>query len=123
MRFGQELKRLRLERGMTQQQLGELLGVQKAAIQKYEKGTVRNPKQDTITRLCQIFDVSPAVFMDAVYDTDALSREVRVLDELSMLYGLQSVELMECFVNLNQQGRAKLCTYAKDLTDIGRYTD
>lgn len=123
MRLGQEIKRLRLERGYTQQQLGELLGVQKAAVQKYEKGTVKNLKQETIARLCQVFDVSPAVFMDAVYDTDTLAREVKVLEEISMLYGNQTVDLLECFVKLNPQGQAKLHAYAKDLADIRRYSE
>lgn len=122
MRLGQEIKRLRLERGYTQQQLGELLGVQKSAVQKYEKGTVKNLKQDTLAKLCRIFDVSPAVFMDAMYDTDKLSREVKLLEEVSMLYGNQAVELLECFVELNAQGKAKLYSYAKDLTDIDKYT-
>lgn len=122
MKLGQEIKRLRLERGYTQQQLGELLGVQKSAVQKYEKGTVKNLKQETLSKLCKIFDVSPAVFMDAIYDTDKLSREVQVLEELSMLFGNQTVELLECFTTLNQQGRAKLYAYARDLTEIDKYT-
>lgn len=122
MRLGQEIKRLRLERGYTQQQLGDLLGVQKSAVQKYEKGTVKNIKQETLAKLCKIFEVSPAVFMDAIYDTDRLSREVQLLEELSLLYGNQSVDLLESFVKLNSQGRAKLQTYAKDLTEIEKYT-
>ena len=122
MKLGQEIKRLRLERGYTQQQLGELLGVQKSAVQKYEKGTVKNLKQETLSKLCKIFDVSPAVFMDAIYDTDKLSREVQVLEELSMLFGNQTVELLESFTALNQQGKAKLYAYARDLTEIDKYT-
>lgn len=122
MRLGEEIKRLRLERGYTQQQLGEKLGVQKSAVQKYEKGTVKNLKQETLMKLCQIFDVSPAVFMDAMYDTDKLSREVQVLDELSLLFGSQAVDLLEMFTSLNQQGKAKLHTYARDLAEIEKYT-
>ena len=122
VRLGQEIKRLRLERGYTQQQLGEMLGVQKSAVQKYEKGTVKNLKQETMIRLCQIFDVSPAVFMDAMYDTDKLSREVKLLDEMSMMFGSMSVELMELYQSLNEQGKAKLYGYAKDLAELGKYT-
>lgn len=123
MRLGQEIKRLRLERGYTQQQLGDLLGVQKSAVQKYEKGTVKNLKQETLLKLCRIFDVSPAVFMDALYDTDKLSREVQVLEELSMLFGSQSVNMLEMFQSLNDEGKAKLFNYGKDLLEIGKYTE
>lgn len=123
MKLGEELKRLRLERGYTQQQLGELLGVQKSAVQKYEKGTVKNLKKETISKLCQVFDVSPAVFLDELYDTDRLSREAKLLDELSLLFGNQAVDLLEQFQALNQQGKAKLHTYAKDLAEIEKYTN
>lgn len=122
MRLGQEIKRLRLERGYTQQQLGDLLGVQKAAVQKYEKGTVKNIKQETLLKLCEIFDVSPAVFMDALYDTDKLSREVQVLEELSLLFGNQCVSLLEAFQSMNDVGKARLFNYAKDLLEIEKYT-
>jgi len=123
MKLGQEIKRLRLERGYTQQQLGDMLGVQKSAVQKYEKGTVKNLKQETLSKLCKIFDVNPSVFLDCIYDTDQLSREVKLLEEMSMLYGNQAVELLECFTKLNQQGKAKLYSYAKDMTEIGKYVE
>ena len=35
---GERIKKLRKEKGLTQQQLGEMLGVQKSAIAKYENG-------------------------------------------------------------------------------------
>lgn len=122
MKLGSELKRLRLERGYTQQQLGDMIGVQKSAIQKYEKGTVKNLKQETISKLCRIFDVSPAVFLDDLYDTDQLSREVRLLEELSILFGNQAVDILESYHKLNQQGKAKLQTYARDISEIEKYT-
>jgi transcriptional regulator with XRE-family HTH domain len=39
--IGKRLRELRTERGLTQTQLGELLGVSFQQIQKYEKGTNR----------------------------------------------------------------------------------
>lgn len=44
---------------MTQQQLGEMLGVQKSAIAKYENGRVPNLKKETLSRLAEIFNVTP----------------------------------------------------------------
>ena len=40
MTMGDRIRVLRREYGMTQKELGELLGVKNAAVQKYEKGTV-----------------------------------------------------------------------------------
>ena len=42
------LKELRLERGLTQEEVGKIIGVQKAAIQKYEKGDVMNMKRSIL---------------------------------------------------------------------------
>lgn len=60
---GDRIKELRLEKGLTQEQLGELLGLGKAAINKYESGTVENLKRSTIAKLAEIFDVSPTYLL------------------------------------------------------------
>ncbi len=41
MTTGERIKMLRKEHNLTQEELGAKIGVQKAAIQKYEKGTVK----------------------------------------------------------------------------------
>lgn len=56
---GERIKKLRKDKGLTQQQLGELLGVQKSAIAKYENGRIPNLKKETISKLAEIFNVSP----------------------------------------------------------------
>lgn len=62
---GAYIRRLRNEKGMTQEELGELLGVKKAAVQKWESGRVKNLKRDTIKKLAEFFGVSPALFISA----------------------------------------------------------
>lgn len=59
MDTGERIKALRKARGMTQEELGNVIGVQKAAIQKYEKGTVRNIKRDSLIKLAQFFNTTP----------------------------------------------------------------
>ena len=51
------IKDLRQTQGLTQEELGKKLNVQKAAISKYEKGIVI-PKGDVLKRLSAIFNVS-----------------------------------------------------------------
>ena len=51
------LKQLRKSHGITQDELGEILGVQKAAICKYETGRVPLP-HDAIVKLCDYFQVT-----------------------------------------------------------------
>lgn len=63
MNAGERIKELRLERHMTQEELGALLGVGKSAVAKYEKGRVLNLKRSTIELLSKIFNVSPSYVM------------------------------------------------------------
>lgn len=50
------IKELRRARGMNQDELGRLLGVQKAAVSKYETEFV-SPPSDVLLKLSKIFDV------------------------------------------------------------------
>lgn len=65
---GERIKKLRKEKGLTQEQLGNLLGVKKSAIAKYENNRVENLKKDTIQKLSDIFDV-PAAYFLGIEDT------------------------------------------------------
>lgn len=59
MTTGERLKQLRKEHKLTQEELGTKIGVQKAAIQKYEKGTVTNIKKESLIKLAQVLDTTP----------------------------------------------------------------
>ena len=67
MNIGAYIKKLRTEIGYSQEELGSLLGVQRAAVQKWESGKVKNLKRDTIKRLAEIFNVPLASFIDSDY--------------------------------------------------------
>lgn len=51
MEVGQLIKEARIAKGLTQEQLGEIVGVQKSAIAKYENGRVVNIKRSTLQKL------------------------------------------------------------------------
>lgn len=70
MNMGERIHALRVEKGMTLEELGEKIGVQKAAIYKYEKGLVVNLKRDTIEKLARALDVSPSLLL-GLNDTHA----------------------------------------------------
>lgn len=63
MNTGEIIKMLRKERGLTQEQLGALIGVQKSAIAKYESGRVENLKRASIEKLANYFGVSPSYLL------------------------------------------------------------
>lgn len=53
--FKENLRRLRLEKGITQAQLAQKLGVDQRTISAWEKG-VCEPSLSIILTLCEIFD-------------------------------------------------------------------
>lgn len=67
MNIGDYIKKLRTENGYSQEELGKMLGVQRAAVQKWECGTVKNLKRDTIKKLSEIFNVPTSYFIDDEY--------------------------------------------------------
>lgn len=58
--LGTKIKQARLAKGLTQAELGKLLGVEKSAIAKYENGRVINFKHTTLLKLTQLLDLSPS---------------------------------------------------------------
>ncbi len=55
--FGENLRKLRKGRGMTQSELGGYVGLSKAVISKYETG-IGYPSFDVLIRIAQYFGVS-----------------------------------------------------------------
>lgn len=83
MTTGQRIKQLRIEKGMTQEMLGEKVGVKKAAIYKYENGLVVNLKRDVIEKLANVLGVSPSFLMGLDDETLAnASSQKDTLDEM-----------------------------------------
>jgi len=68
---GKRLKELRKAKGLTQTELGDILGVSKSSICCYENGT-RNPALETIIDLMHLFGVSA----DYLLGSDALIKVV-----------------------------------------------
>lgn len=114
MSIGMTIKKLRQEQGWTQEELGGMLGVKKAAVQKYESGQVQNLKHSTIKQLCEIFEKSPSVF---IFDDveKRLSTEVDLLEQIQKTYGKEVIELLQSFVALDEAGKLKVLDYASDM--------
>ena len=64
MNTAEKIRRLRLQKGLTQEELGKLVGIQKSAINKYEKGRVVNIKRSTLQLLADALGVAPVDLLD-----------------------------------------------------------
>ncbi len=63
MTMGERIRSLRMANNMTQEELGNKLGLQKSAIAKYEAGRVENLKSSTIKKMAAVFQVEPSYIM------------------------------------------------------------
>lgn len=63
MTMGERIKALRIQHGLTQEELGQKVGVQKSAIYKYETGLVVNLKRSMIEKLALALGVKPTYLM------------------------------------------------------------
>ena len=121
MSIGMIIKKLRTEKGMTQEELGALLGVKKAAVQKWESGQVQNLKHSVIRQLCEVFEKNPAVFIfteNEMMCNERIKREVSMLEEIQKTYGKEVVELISVFIELDEAHRAKVMNYTYDVSVI-----
>lgn len=60
MNIGEKIRAARIAKGMTQEELGKKLGVQKSAIAKYESGRVVNIKRTTLKKISDVLEIRPA---------------------------------------------------------------
>ena len=64
MTTAQKIRSLRRAADLTQTQLGEILGVQKNAVSKWECGRVTDIPAGKIKAMAKIFDVQPSYLID-----------------------------------------------------------
>ena len=112
MTTGQRIKTLRLSRGLSQEELGEMIGVKKAAINKYENGIVVNLKRSTIARLSEALEVSPSYLMGF----EDKEKPTPVSES-----GLSEVQII--FEQLSEDNRAKLLELSRLYLDAQNKTE
>ena len=64
MTIAQKIKALRKQAKLTQTELGDMLGVQKNAVSKWECGRVTDIPAGKIKAMAKIFDVPPSYLID-----------------------------------------------------------
>lgn len=79
MTLGQNMKRLRLEKDMSQQAICDVVGIKRSTYSNYEND-IRVPKTKYIERIAQVLDVPMERFYEGI-SMDMLYREYRVFDE------------------------------------------
>lgn len=124
MTMGEYIKQLREERGWTMEELGKKVGVNRAAVQKWEKGTVENIKRSTIKELSKVFGVSPCDLMcwDEEPKTQRIQEEVIVCELFEKCYGKEAFKAVSIFLELDELDRGKIVERMETLLEAEKYS-
>lgn len=84
-----KIKDLRLKRKMTLEQVGDIVGVGKSTVRKWETGTIANMKRDKIDLLAKALGTTPAYLMGWKDDKQKNSSdEIKLTEGEKMLLDL-----------------------------------
>ena len=118
MDVGMKIKQARIAKGMTQEELGELLGVQKSAVAKYENGRVVNIKRSTLKKIADVLDIPP---FELVYDEETLRTQEKndVLADITIRMRTDA-EFMSVVEELNKLDHEQFAAVKKMLTAFNK---
>lgn len=89
-RFSEVLRSLRIQRGLTQQELGGYVGLSKAVISKYENG-IGYPTLDSLIYFAEYFGVTTDYLLGVEHSkiidvSDLTSEEIETLNSIAREY-------------------------------------
>lgn len=110
------IRKKREELNLTYEELGNMVGVGKSTVRKWETGMIENMRRDNIVALSKALNISPAVIMGW--------EPIETKPNLS-INNLNSNEnlLLTNFNKLNELGQGKLLDYSNDLIETPKYIE
>lgn len=123
--LGENIKKARIKKGMTQEELAIALNTTKAAISRYELNK-RRPRDEVVQNMAIILDVG---IFELFFGTTEEELSARI-DKASGDYWLELEEmflpgltkdLVDVFEKLNEEGQLKAIERVEELTEIPKY--
>lgn len=110
MDFGQRLKSLRVERNLTQQNLGDAVGVSTVTIRAWERNT-KKPAMDALISLGRVLNISMDTLLDFHLNNAPNYTLVLTSSERKLLSSYQSLD------NYGQKAVDTICALEKERVD------
>lgn len=107
MDMGQKIYNLRIQKGLTLEELGNMVGVGKSTVRKWENGMIANMKRDKILKVSEVLDTTPAYLM-------GWKEEEQTQKE--------SPKIMQHYNQLNDLGKHEAEKRVEELTFLPQYT-
>ena len=104
MNIGDKIRIARINKGMTQEELGKALGVQNSAIAKYEKGRVVNIKRSTLKKISDILGIAPSeLIFDAYMEEEQKKNDIQADIILKMRSDATFLSVVESLYKLDKE--------------------
>ena len=87
--LGRLIKEARKAKGMTQQELGDIVGLQKSAIAKYESGRVVNIKRSTLQKIASALNIRPSELIFDETPKESADFHVRIITDFELMDALR----------------------------------
>lgn len=114
---GKRIRHRRWMVGMTQQQLGEAVGIKFQQIQKYETGMNR-VSASRLWDIAQAMDVPISFFFEGVEEESAIVDDmVQSNQKGDLLADKEALELVRSYYSIPEQQRRRLFDLARVLSD------
>ncbi|MBR1620212.1 helix-turn-helix domain-containing protein [bacterium] len=107
--------------------LSKRTGLSKAQISQYVNG-VYEAKQTALYKLAVALNVSEAWLMGHDVPMGRLlvsknQEQTTMFEQIQLYFGSEAVEMMQLFVQLNDQGKQRAIESVSDLIEISKYTE
>ena len=122
MSIGENIKRIRAQKKMTQKELGKKLGgITQQQIGQWENGN-KNPKLETIQKLATALEVSLSDIMGIEEFNKLVETKTRIKHQIDngIITTLPS-SLLDNYSKLNDTGKREADKRVQELTEIPRY--
>lgn len=129
MELNEKIKMLRAKRNMTLEEVGNIVGVGKSTVRKWESGDIANMRRDKIAKLAEALHTTPAYLMG--WDDDPLAslppntlplpamRRVPLLGTIACGTPILAAENLDGYVNMPETVHADFCLRCKGDSMVG----
>ena len=122
MTMGDRIRQLRENANMSQEQLGNRLGIGKSAVAKYENGRVENIPRESVLIMASMFNVAPEYIL-AYTDEEKTGFMSEKMIEMSIIkkYGRDIFKLLDMFEIMTDKNKTKFFELGEDIVKSQKY--
>lgn len=109
---GSLLKRKRKEKGLTLEQLGKMIGVNKGTISRWERNQINNMGIDKAKLLCEVLHLPPSIFIEG---KDLNSTDFEEITPLE--FKTEVIQRIQLVTNLTDKEKQKIISDIEFICD------